>query len=59
MLQLALFDAKGKPTNTAQRYVVPRFYKVYSAEGERFIRDPHTAIRMWLIHPESKLAVIW
>jgi hypothetical protein len=59
MLQLALFDAKGKPTNTAQRYVTPRFYKVYNADGERLVRNPHTAIKMWLIHRDSKLAVVW
>lgn len=59
MLQLSLFDTDGNPTNLAQRYVVPRYYKVYSADGCRLMRRPQTAIRMWLMHPDSKIAVIW
>lgn len=59
MIQLALFDAKGKPTNTAQRYVIPRFYRVYSADGCRLVRHPQTAIKIWLMHADSKIAVVW
>jgi hypothetical protein len=59
MMQLNLFDLKGQPTNLAMRYVQPKYYKVYNAEGCRLVKDPHTAIRMWLIHRDTKLAVVW
>jgi hypothetical protein len=59
MIQTNMFDQHGKPTDLAMRYVMPRYYKVYSADGCRKVLRAQTAIRMWLIHPDSKIAVVW
>jgi len=58
-MQLPMFDQHGKPTNFAMRYVKPKYYRVYSADGCRLVRRPQTAIKIWLMHPDSKIAVVW
>ena len=59
MLQMLMFDAKGQPTELAMRYVVPRYYKICSAGGFSIAKRPQTAIRMWLMHPDTKIEVVW
>jgi len=59
MIQLNMFDQRGKPTESALRYVVPRYYKIHGAEGFSIAKRPQTAIRMWLMHPDTKIEVVW
>jgi hypothetical protein len=59
MIQINMFDQRGKPTESAMRYVTPKHYLVYSADGCRKVKHAHTAVKMWLIHTDSKIKVVW
>ena len=63
MIQLSLFDAKGKPTDFAMRYVKPKGYKVVlHRQSYRKIwhsTDVHEAIGFWLKNPDAELITIW
>ena len=53
MMQLSMFDLKGKPTSHAMRYVLPRYYSVewFDKNGYRrksITPDVHVAIQRWL-----------
>jgi hypothetical protein len=59
MIQTNMFDQRGKPTELAVRYVTPKYYRVYCVDGCRKVRHAHTAIKVWLMHEGSKIAVVW
>jgi hypothetical protein len=61
MIQTIMFDMKGKPTELAMRYVVPRYYSVDTDNGmmRYFTYDVHEAIGMWLKDIDSKIVTHW
>jgi hypothetical protein len=59
MIQTNMFDQAGKPTELATRYVRPKYYSVYNSGGSAPTRDARRAIKMWLMHPDSKIKVVW
>jgi hypothetical protein len=59
MLQTLMFDQQGKPTQIAMRYVLPKYYLVYCVDGCRKVKHARTAIKVWLMHEGSKIAIVW
>ena len=63
MMQLPMFDQRGKPTDFAMRYVQPKFYTVdaYTKQGHYRIGtdNVHEAIGFWLKYPKAKIVTHW
>lgn len=61
MTQLNMFDQRGKPTESAMRYVMPKYYSVDTDNGTMryFTYDVHEAIGMWLKNIDSKIVTHW
>jgi hypothetical protein len=63
MIQMHMFDQRGKPTDAGMRYVKPKYYTVdvYTKEGHRRLGtdDVHEAIGFWLKHPDAKIVTHW
>lgn len=59
MIQMLMFDQRGKPTELGMRYVKPKYYTVkYKGHGVA-TRDVHAAIGFWLKHIDSKIETHW
>lgn len=63
MIQMNMFDQRGKPTELGMRYVKPKHYIVRRTQKQaNFIYrtdDVHDAIGKWLKHPEAKIITVW
>jgi hypothetical protein len=63
MIQMNMFDMKGKPTELGMRYVKPKYYTVdvYTKDGHRRLGtdDVHEAIGFWLKNIDAKIVTHW